>query len=172
VRRHIVLVGLMAAGKTTVGRLLAEALGRPFSDSDESIERERGRTVSALADEIGVDEMHELEAAHLLKALAESEPNVVAAAASTIDDPACRRALAASDVTVIWLEADPEALAERFDDERHRPRFGRPPVELLTQQAEERAPLFRALDPIAIEADGRTPEEVVAIALAELANRR
>ena len=68
--RHIVLVGLMASGKTTVGRLLAEALGVPFSDSDTAIELERGTTVKELADEIGVDEMHELEAAHLLTALA------------------------------------------------------------------------------------------------------
>src|SRR5262249_6196504 len=162
----------MATGKTTVGRLLAGALGRPFSDSDESIERECGRTVSALADEIGVDGMHELEAAHLLNALAGSEPNVVAAAASTIDDQVCRLALAASDVTVIWLGADPQALAGPFDPARHRPGFGRPPVELLTQQAEERTSLFRTLDPIAIETDGRRPEDVVAIALAELANRR
>jgi shikimate kinase len=172
VGRHIVLAGLMATGKTTVGRALAEALGRPFSDSDESIERARGKTVSALADEIGVDEMHELEAAHLLKALAEPGPNVVAAAASTIDDPACRRALAGPDVTVLWLKADPAALARRFDRQRHRPRFGRPPLELLTRQAAERDPLFRALDPIVIETDGKRPNEVVTLAVEALENRR
>ena len=68
--RHVALVGLMASGKTTVGRGLAEALDWPFSDSDASIERERGTTVRALADEVGVDAMHELEGAHLLQALA------------------------------------------------------------------------------------------------------
>src|SRR5437762_1566050 len=67
--RHIVLVGLMVTGKTTVGSGLAAALGWPFSDSDAWIERQRGKTVRALADEIGVDEMHALEAGHLLQAL-------------------------------------------------------------------------------------------------------
>jgi shikimate kinase len=162
----------MAAGKTTLGRRLAEALGVPFSDSDEWIERERATTVKVLADEIGVDEMHDLEAAHLLWALGEPGPSVVSAAASTIDDPACRRALTGSDVKVIWLRADPASLAGRFDRQRHRPRFGRAPVTLLTEQAAERDPLFRALDPIVIETDGKDPSEVAAAALAALDTRR
>ncbi len=166
--RHIVLVGLMAAGKTTVGRGLANALGWPFSDSDAWIERERGKTVKALADEIGVDEMHELEAAHLLHALAEPGPSVIAAAASTIDNPACREALADPGVTVIWLRGDPAALARRFDVQRHRPRFGLSPDRLLAEQAAEREPLFRALDPIVVETDDRKPADAVADALAEL----
>jgi shikimate kinase len=166
--RHIVLVGLMASGKTTIGRALARTLDWPFSDSDAWIERERGRTVKALADEIGVDEMHELEAAHLLHALAEPGPSVIAAAASTIDVPACREALDDPDVRVIWLRGDPAALARRFDGERHRPRFGLSPAELLAEQAAEREPLFRALDPIVVETDDRTPSEAVADVLATL----
>jgi shikimate kinase len=169
--RHIVLVGLMAAGKTTVGRGLAEALGWPFSDSDAWIERERGTTVKALADEIGVDGMHELEAAHLLHALAEPGPSVIAAAASTIDNPTCREALADPGVTVIWLRGDPAALARRFDVQRHRPRFGLAPEQLLAEQATERDPLFRALDPIVVDTDHRKPADAVSAALAEL-NRR
>lgn len=169
--RHIVLVGLMASGKTTVGRLLADALGVPFSDSDTAIERERGTTVKELADEIGVDEMHELEAAHLLTALAAPGPDVVAAAASTVDDAACRRALTRTGVTVIWLKSNPAALAGRFDLQGHRPRFGRTPVALLAEQAAERDPLFRALEPIVIETGGKDPSEVAAEATAALRGR-
>jgi shikimate kinase len=172
VLRHVVLVGLMASGKTTVGHGLAEALGWPFSDSDVWIERERGQTVKALADEIGVDEMHELEAAHLLQALREPGPTVIAAAASTIDNPTCREALAEPGVTAIWLRSDPAALARRFDVQRHRPRFGLPPEQLLAEQAAEREPLFRALDPIVVDTDSRKPADAVAAALAQLENRR
>jgi shikimate kinase len=172
VLRHIVLVGLMATGKTTVGRGLAEALGWPFSDSDAWIERELGKTVKALADEIGIDEMHELEAAHLLQALAEPGPSVIAAAASTIDNPTCREELADPGVTVIWLRGDPAALARRFDVQRHRPRFGLAPEQLLAEQAAERDPLFRALDPIVVDTDSRMAADAVAMALAELENRR
>ena len=166
--RHVVLVGLMGSGKTTVGRALAAALGLPFSDSDASIERERGSTVQELADELGVEEMHELEARHLLRALGAPEPSVIAAAASTIDDPACRAALAAPGVRTIWLKAAPDVLAGRFDRQRHRPRFGRSPGDLLAEQAEEREALFRSLHPIELETGEQSPSEVVELALAAL----
>jgi len=165
---HIVLVGLMGAGKTTVGRVLAERLGLPFSDSDTTIEAERGRTVRELADEVGVEEMHRLEAAHLLGALATEEPSVIAAAASTIDDPACRSALAAPGVRVIWLRAGAPELAGRFVRRRHRPRFGRRPRDLLAEQAARRNPLFAALDPIAIDTEGKRPADVAGEALERL----
>jgi len=165
---HVVLVGLMGTGKTTVGRALAGALGLPFSDSDAAIERERGSTVQELADEIGVEKMHELEAGHLLRALDTQEPSVIAAAASTIDDPACRAALVAPGVRTIWLKTDLAELAGRFDRQKHRPRFGRSPGDLLAEQAKERDPLFRSLRPIEIETDGRSPTEIVELALAAL----
>ena len=166
--RHVVLVGLMGTGKTTVGRGLAEALGLPFSDSDAAIERERGSTVKELADEIGVEEMHELEARHLLRTLDAPGPSVIAAAASTIDDAACRAALVAPGVTTIWLKANPAVLARRFDRQRHRPRFGRSPRDLLAEQATERDALFRSLHPIEIETGERSQAEVVELALAAL----
>jgi probable F420-dependent oxidoreductase len=169
VTRHFVLVGLMGAGKTTVGRGLAEALGWPFNDSDAAIEREQGSTVRALADEIGVEAMHELEAAHLLRALADPGPSVIAAAASTIDDPECRAALTEPGIRTIWLKADPSVLARRFDRKRHRPRFGRAPAGLLAEQAREREPLFRSLHPVEIETAGKDPGEVVELALARSA---
>jgi shikimate kinase len=168
VDRHVVLVGLMGTGKTTVGRALAAALGLPFSDSDAAIQRERGSTVQELADEIGVEKMHRLEAQHLLQALAAPEPSVIAAAASTIDDADCRAALVAPGVRTIWLKADPEVLARRFDRQRHRPRFGRSPRALLAEQAQERDALFLSLGPIEIETGSREPAEIVRLALAAL----
>jgi shikimate kinase len=166
--RHVVLVGLMGTGKSTVGRALAGALDMSFSDSDAAIERERGATVQELADEIGVEEMHALEARHLLRALDAPEPSVIAAAASTIDDPACRAALRAPGVRTIWLRADPDVLAGRFDRQKHRPRFGRSPRDLLAEQAKERDPLFRSLHPIELETGERSPAELVELALAAL----
>ena len=158
----------MASGKTTVGRALAERLGRPFSDSDDWIERTFGKTVQELADETSIDEMHRLEAAHLLRALAGPGPDVIAAAASTIDDPGCRSALSQEGVRVIWLKADPVVLAARFERKRHRPRFGRSPDDLMAEQAVDRETLFGSLDPIVIETDGSDPADTVAAALARL----
>ena len=165
---HVVLVGLMASGKTTVGRALAQALGLPFSDSDTQIEKERGLTVRQLDAELGTDEMHRLEKEHLLGALAQDEPSVIAAAASTIDEPEARAALQAPGVQVIWLRASTPVLARRFVRRRHRPLFGRRPESLLAEQAERRAPLFAALHPIEIETEGKSVPQVVEAALEAL----
>src|SRR6202790_2653856 len=73
---HIVVVCLMGSGKTTIGRAVAQALGRPSSDSDLEIERATGRTVGELALERGIAPMHELEARHLLGADTATEPSV------------------------------------------------------------------------------------------------
>ncbi len=169
--RHVVLVGLMGAGKTTVGRRLAAALERPFSDSDPWIERRTGRTVRELRDERGVVAMHELEAAHLRDALGQPQPSVIAAAASTIEDPGCREALGAPGVAVVWLRASPAALAGRFVRKGHRPWYGRRPGGFLADQAARRDPLYSALDPIPVETEGTSTRNVVGRVLAALAAR-
>ncbi len=166
--RHVVLVGLMGSGQTTVGRALAQARGLRFSDRDAAIKEERGLTVRELDAELGTDEMHRLEKEHLLAALAEDEPSVIAAAASTIDDPEARAALQAPGVRVIWLHASTPVLAGRFARRRHRPRFGRRPRSLLAEQAATRSPRLASLDPIEIETEGKSVPQVVEAALAAL----
>ena len=123
--RHCVLVGLMGAGKSTVGSALAARLGWSFLDSDIEIQAATGRTVRELRDDIGVDAMHALEAEQLLRALASPEPAVIGAAASVVDVPACLDALRDPTVIVVWLQADPAVLAERFESaDDHRPAYG------------------------------------------------
>ncbi len=77
--RHVVIIGLMGAGKTSVGRRLAERLGRTWRDSDADIEAATGATVRELRDREGVDAMHARESAQLLDALATTEPSVISA---------------------------------------------------------------------------------------------
>jgi shikimate kinase len=158
---HIVVVGLMGSGKTTIGRLLAERLKRPFVDSDEAIEARTGRTARELQDELGDDRMHALEAEHLLDALRSDDRSVIAAAASTIESPECRTALSEPGVTVVWLRASIELLATRFASSRHRPRFGSDVRAFLREQAERREPLFASLGPTTVDIDGLEPPDVV-----------
>jgi shikimate kinase len=115
---HIVILGPMGSGKTTLARGLAGSLGRQVFDSDKSIEERTGRIGREIAENDGVDLLHRLEADVLLDVLANPDPAVVAAAASVIEDPVVREALA--DAYCVWVTADPDILAERSARGSHR----------------------------------------------------
>jgi shikimate kinase len=166
-----VVVGLMGVGKTTVGRALADRLGWPLDDSDAAIEAREGRTVRQLRDALGTDEMHALEARHLLDALASPRPRVITPAAFTIEVPACRDALRAPDVLVAWLRATPETLARRFAAGDHRPSYGDDPARFLAEQTRRRDPLFAGLAPLVVDGEDATPDAAVRAILAALAER-
>ena len=169
--RQVVLVGLMGAGKTTVGRLIAAGLGWPLRDSDVDLQESTGMTVRELRAARGTRVLHEAEAQTLLRALAEPSPGVVCAAASAIDNGAARTALAAPDIAVIWLTAPPAVLAERFANDPHRPVYGPDPLAVATARAARRNPRYAALDPITIDLEGRAPDELADLALAGLEAR-
>lgn len=149
---HVVLVGLMGSGKSTLGRVLAARLDWPLRDSDAAIEGETGHTVRDLAVSEGIEAMHGREAANLLGALAEPGRSVICAAASTIDREDCRKALAGA--FVVWLHADPAVLARRFRGSDHRPRFGSDPADVLDRQERARAHAFRAAADLELDGTG------------------
>jgi shikimate kinase len=157
-----VLLGLMGSGKSTVGRGLARALKRPIRDSDADIERTHGLTAREMAERDGIEALHDLECRVLLDALADPVPAVIAAAASTVEHPACRSALGRTDVRAIWLRGDPEVLAARISSKDHRPDFGDDQVEVIREQAARRHPLFEAVAGEVVDVDDRAPDEIVA----------
>ena len=125
----IVLVGLRGVGKTTVGRLLARALDRPFLDLDDEIVRSAaarglaraGSGAGELLARHGLDEFRALEAATLETCLAESRPIVLASGGGVVERASNRASLRERAVCV-WLEAAPELLAARVDaDPAQRP---------------------------------------------------
>ncbi|MEU6409972.1 shikimate kinase [Microbispora sp. NPDC046933] len=162
----IVVMGLMGAGKSTVARLLADALGRPMRDSDADLEARYGTTAAAMAAGLGADELHAREALVLRDALAARPAPVIAAAASTVEDPGTRRALAPA--FVVFLDGPPEVLAERMKSSPHRPHFKPDLVRMLTEQRDLRLPGFREVADLTVDPSTHRPEEIAATVLAHL----
>jgi shikimate kinase len=158
--RHVVVVGMMGVGKTTVGQLLARQLGRPFVDNDERIAETTGATPAELADEEGIDAVHQLEAAVLIDALDEAAPSIVAAAASVVTDPDARARLRRDDVTVVWLRGRPATLAARVKSGDHRPLLADDPAPVLARLDAERTPLYEGVADVTVDVDGRTPRQI------------
>jgi shikimate kinase len=154
--KHIVLVGLMGAGKSTVGRRLADALRRPFVDNDDMLQRRTGRTARDIAARDGLGALHRAETDVLQEALSSPEPAVIAASAAAAVDPRAVPALARS--YVVYLRAQPDVLAARVhrpSDDAHRP------VTDLAEQYAERDSVYRARASFTVDASSRSVEEVV-----------
>lgn len=157
---HVVLVGMMGVGKTTVGEALAARLGRPFLDSDAEVEARTGRTVREIFAAEGEAAFRALETAVLAEALARPEPAVVAAAGGSVGDPANRERLRAAG-TVVWLRASPGLLAERTAGGDHRPLLEHDPAGTLARLAAEREPLYREVADLVVDVDDRPAGRLV-----------
>jgi len=164
--RAIVVLGLMGAGKTTTGQALADALRRELRDSDADIEARHGRTAAQIATEHGRKHLHELEARHLVDALAETPPPVIAAAASVVDRPDCRAGL--REAFVVWLDAPPSELARRFDSGGHRPRYAEDLEQMLVEQDSRRRPHFVEVADVTVDVTRSSPDDIVRTVLATI----
>ncbi|MDP9870116.1 MULTISPECIES: shikimate kinase [Streptosporangium] len=162
----IVVIGLMGAGKTSVSRLLGEALGRPVRDSDEYLQQRYGATAAEIAAGDGAEVLHAREAAHLREALAERPAPVIAAAASVLDDPRSRAEL--KPALVVWLDATPEFLAEKIKARSHRPRFGKEPLALASELHERRAASFAEVADLRFQRPEMSKHEVARAVLDHL----
>lgn len=155
----------MGSGKTTLGAALARRLGWPLVDSDAQLLATTGQTARQIQAALGTAALHAAEAEALVEALAEPGERVICAAASVIENPGARAALAGPGPVVIWLRASPTVLAARFAGLPHRPIYGPDPEAVARSQARVRDPLFAALRPVVIDVDERSPAEIVEAAL-------
>jgi shikimate kinase len=139
--RSIVLVGLMGAGKTTVGRRLAKRLGLGFVDSDDEIERAADHKISEIFDRFGEPSFRDGER-RVIARLIEGAPKVIATGGGAFMH-AATRALILECCTAVWLDADIETLAERVARRSHRPllRDGDPKT-VLAALAARRNPIY------------------------------
>lgn len=151
--RTIALVGLMGAGKSTVGRRLATSLGREFFDSDTEIEKAAGLSISDIFALHGEEDFRRGEQ-RVLERLLSDPPHVLATGGGAYLNPETRAMLREKAVTV-WLNADLETLWRRVSKRDTRPLLRGPDAKnVLTNLLEEREPIYSQADLVVRSIDG------------------
>jgi shikimate kinase len=149
---------MMGAGKTTVGRVLAERLGWGYCDSDEQVQRRTGLTVPEIFERDGEAAFRSEEKRALAEAIETASPVVVSVAGGAVLDPENRRRLKEAGL-VVWLRADPATLAGRVGSGAGRPLLSGDPQAALTKLDEERRPFYEELADVVVDVDRLTPEQ-------------
>ncbi|MDN2567648.1 shikimate kinase [Aquibium sp. A9E412] len=165
-RRTIVLVGLMGAGKSAIGRKMAQALALPFVDSDHEIETVSRMSIPDLFERYGEREFRSLER-RVIARLLKDGPQVLASGGGAFVDERTRRAVARHGVS-LWLKADLDTLMERVAKRQNRPLLKAPdPRAVMRELMERRYPVYGEAD-ITVPTRDEPKEVIAAEALAAL----
>jgi shikimate kinase len=165
---HLVLIGLMGAGKTTVGRRCAEELGRPFVDTDDLVVATAGASVPEIFAAEGETAFRARERAALANVVASPEPLVIACGGGAMVDAENRRAVRDAGF-VVWLACAPAELAARVESDgtESRPLLaGGPTAATLTRLQGLRAGTYEQAADARVGTDGRDVDAVTATVLA------
>ena len=166
---NLLLIGDRGAGKTTVGRLVAEHLGWAFVDADDEVEQLAGKTIADIFAEDGEEAFRDLEEQTVAN-LCQRAQHVISLGGGAVLRQANRNAIAAAG-TVVWLTASPATIHQRLhaDDTtaERRPNLtslgGLDEIELVLQTRE---PIYRECADMSIDTDANTLDEVAANILA------
>ena len=167
VDRSIVLVGMMGAGKTAIGRRLARALGLPFQDADAAIEAAAGTSIANIFAEIG-EPAFRVKERQVIARLLRGERAVVALGGGAFMDPETR-ALIRETGRSIWLRAELDVLVRRTARLNQRPLLAEgDPRATLARLLEQRAPIYAQAD-LVVDSGKAPVNAVVAQVLGALA---
>ncbi len=165
--RTVVLVGLMGAGKTKIGRRLAQRLNLPFFDSDQEIEEAAGETIEEIFRNRGETAFRDGERRVIARLLAQPT-HVLATGGGAFMDPATRRLVGRRGVSV-WLRADLDTLMARVSRRSNRPLLKeRDPRAVMEELIERRYPIYAEAD-LAIDSSDGPPDATAARVVAALA---
>jgi len=161
-KQSIVLVGLMGAGKTTVGRRLATALNMPFMDADHEIEEAAGLSVAEIFEKYGEDQFRDGER-KVIARLIEGEPCVLATGGGAFMNNETRALIKKTAVSV-WLKAELELLLERVLRRDTRPLLKTgDPRDILGRLRDERYPVYSEASVVVESGEGPHTRVVGAI---------
>ncbi|MCX8999208.1 shikimate kinase [Rhizobiaceae bacterium BDR2-2] len=143
--RNLVFVGLMGAGKSAIGRMVAQELGLPFVDSDHEIERVSRMTITELFTAYGEAEFRALET-RVIERLLQTGPRVVSTGGGAFINPNTRQQIKGSGLS-IWLRAELDVLWDRVSRRDGRPLLKTVnPKETLENLMKERYPIYAEAD--------------------------
>lgn len=158
--RHLVLVGLMGAGKTTVGQRCAELLDRPFVDTDELVVASAGVPFDVIWSAEGEQGFRRRERVAVADATASPTPLVISCGGGIVLDADNRRALRATGVVVL-LTASSAALAARLADDDSRPLLiGNDKTATLERLSAVRQPAYEAAAHFEVDTERRSVDDV------------
>ncbi|MFP3545293.1 shikimate kinase [Rhizobium sp. SIMBA_035] len=152
--RNLILVGLMGAGKSSVGRLVAQQLGIPFIDSDVEIERVSRMTITELFASYGEEEFRALET-RVMKRLLKNGPRVVSTGGGAFINDRTRKHIKKGGLS-LWLKADLDVLWERVNKRDTRPLLKTEnPMQTLENLMNARYPIYAQADVTVLSRDVR-----------------
>jgi shikimate kinase len=164
---RVLLVGMMGAGKSTVGRELAKLTGWRYLDNDELLERAVGETARRVLDTNGAAALRRAESAALAEGLREEPPVIVSVAGGVVEDPADRDRIRGGGF-VVWLRAPIAVLVARVGTGADRPWLQPDPEAALRRLYADREPLYAEVASIVVDVEDRTPAQTAGVVLDQL----
>ena len=144
--KPLVLVGLMGAGKTTIGYRLAQKLDVPFVDSDQEVEAKTGCSVSEIFETMGEQTFRELERETIAELLEHKPKSVIATGGGAFMNKQTRRLIKEKALS-IWLRADLDVLVERVSRKESRPLLEKGDKRaILEKLIQDRYPIYEEAD--------------------------
>jgi shikimate kinase len=166
---RVLLVGMMGAGKTTVGKQLGVTLGWPYLDNDELLARAVGKDTRRVQEEDGERALRRAEAAALTMALTVPGPLVAGVAGGVVTNPLDRDRLRAGGF-VVWLRGSMATLADRVDG-TDRPWLSADPRRALAELYAGRAHLYASVATMTVDVDELPPDRIADLIATTLSKR-
>jgi len=156
---NIVLIGMRGSGKTAVGKLLAERLGKKFMEMDELIVQRAGCSILEIVKNHGWEQFREIEA-EVTRVAAKLDNVVIATGGGVVTREENIQELKRKG-KLVWLNADIETLIKRIGDDESRPSLtGKPLREDMATVLAERTPIYQRVADITIDTEGKNPDKV------------
>ena len=155
---RVLLVGMMGAGKTTVGRAVADRTGWPYDDNDDLVERAAGKSAKDLL-RAGVARLRRAESAAIAEVLRIAPPLVASVPGGGVESAEDRRRLRGGGF-VVWLRAEIETLADRLERDRYRPWLGQNADDALRDLYAGREAMYREVAHLVLDVEGESPDKL------------